>query len=262
MTQTNPYRVRRSLSTEEMIAIRQQIEAADSAAAIVTTVLSALFTALLTPLGEFLSDYHHDRKFDPAQFAIPKTQWAAISDACLSNADAYSARVDVALELVNLMPSTYEDPKASVPPARRVDQRPYEHVLRVSREATDTIATASHHCDQLAAYFGADSSQYHDAVRTWQHCVSRLFSMGLGADLQVTREDDLSLLVSSGNGFTYAIFFYPEARRCNRPGCTAVIDDDGRAHSYTADERFCAEGQHDPSYPLEAPQPGRWSLHS
>jgi hypothetical protein len=262
MSQTTPYRVRRALGLEEMTSIRRQIESADSGAAIVTTALGAVFTALLTPLGESLNDYNLDRKLDPARFAIPQTQWAAISDVCLAKADAYGARADVALDLINIMPSTYEDPKAIVPPTRRVDHRPYEHVLRVSREATDTIAAASHHCDQLATYFGADSSQYHDAVRSWQHCLSRLFSMGLGAELRVTREDELSLLVNSGTGFTYAIFFYPEARRCSRTGCSAVIDDDGRAHSYVAGEHMCAEGQHDPSYPLDAPQPGRWSLHS
>lgn len=262
MSRTTPYRVRRALSLEEMTSIRRQIEAADSGAAIVTTALGAVFTALLTPLGESLNDYDSERKLDPAQFAIPKTQWAVISDLCLAKADAYGARADVALDLINIMPSTYEDPKAVVPPTRRVDHRPYEHVLRVSREATDTIAAASHHCDQLATYFGTDSAQYHDAVRSWQHCVSRLFSMGLGAELRVTREDELSLLVNSKTGFTYAIFFYPESRRCSRQGCSAVIDDDGRAHSYVAGEHLCPEGQHELSYPLDAPQPGRWSLHS
>ena len=262
MPQATPYRVRRALSLEEMTSIRHEIEAAESGTAIVTTALRAVFAALLKPLGESLGDYSARRRFDPARFAIPKTQWAAISEACEARADAYGARADVVLDLANFMPSTYDDPKADVPPTRRVDQRPHEQTLKISREATDVIAAASHHCDQLATYFGADSPEYHDAVRSWQHCLSRLFSMGLGAELRITREDDLSLLVNSKTGLTYAIFFYPEARRCVRRGCDAVIDDDERTYSYVAGAQICAEGRHVPSYPLDAPRPGRWSLHS
>ena len=262
MPQTTPYRVRRALSLEEMTPILREIESAESGAAIVTMALRALFTALLLPLGESLDDYSASRRFDPARFAIPRTQWEAISDACGARADAYGARADVVLDLADFMPSTYDDPKAGVPPTRRVDHRPYEQTLKISREATDVIAAASHHCDQLATYFGVDSPEYHDAVRSWQHCLSRLFSMGLGAELWITREDELSLLVNTKTGFTYAIFFYPEARRCVRRGCDAVIDDGGRPCSYVAGAQVCDAGRHTPSYPLDAPRPGRWSLHS
>lgn len=255
-----PYRVRRALSLEEMTSIRRQIEAAGSGPAIVTAALGAVFTALLEPLGESLSDYTEKRTLDPVRFAIPKTQWDAISDASLAKADAYGSRADVALDLMNAMPSTYDDPNTGVPLFEVIDHRPREHVLRVSCEATNTIAAASHHCDRLAAHFGVSSAQYRDAVRTWQYCLFQLFSMGFGAEVRITREDELSLLVKSTTGFTYGITFHAEPRRCTHRGCAAVIDDDGHAHT-TGDQQMCTDG-HAPSYPLDAPRPGRWSLHS
>jgi len=262
MTDTTAYRVQRPLTAAEMTAIRAAIDAADSSVEILTATVQALFTALLPPLGESLADYNTGRRLDPGAFAIPRTQWEAIAGACTAKADAYGSRAQIALELINLMPATYDDPAVTVPPVPHTDHRPYEHVLTVSREATDVIAAATRHCDGLAGHFGAGSRQYQDAAQSWQHNLARLFAMDFGARTRITCDGDLSLLVCTGSGFTYGIIFHPDRRRCTRPGCTAVINNDGHAWTYLPADPACPDGQHAPSFPLDAPQPGTWSFHS
>ncbi|WP_147339714.1 hypothetical protein [Actinomadura spongiicola] len=262
MSSTTTYRAQRALTGDELTAIRKQTEAAGSPAEIVATVVRAVFTVLLAPLGESLDDYNRDRQLIPGQFAIPQTQWEAISDAALNRADTFAARALLALELIDVMPCTYPDPDAPVPPVERVDQRPYEHVLTVAREATDVIAAASAHCDRLGAAFGVGSPEYREAVTSWQHGLSRLFAMGLGARTYVTRDGELSLLVRCEPGFVYGIVFHPVQRRCTRDGCRAVINDDGHAWTYLRDDPKCPDGDHTPSYPLDAPHPGIWQFHS
>lgn len=262
MTDTTAYRVRRPLTDAEMTAIRTAIGAAGSSVEILTATVQALFTALLAPLGESLADYNAGRRLHPGAFAIPQTQWEAIAGACTARADAYGSRAQIGLELINLMPATYDDPSVAVTPVPHADHRPYEHVLTVSREATDVIAAATRRCDDLARHFGASSRQYQDAARSWQHNLARLFAMDFGAHTRITRDGDLSLLVCTGSGFTYGIIFHPDRRRCTRPSCAAVINNDGHAWTYLPDDPSCSDGQHAPSYPLDAPQPGTWSFHS
>jgi hypothetical protein len=262
VTGTTAYRVRRPLTDTEMTAIRTAIDAAGSPAEILTATVHGLFTALLAPLGESLADYGADRTLDPGAYAIPRTQWEAIASTCTAKADAYGSRAQTALELINLMPATYDDPSVTVTPVPHTDHRPYEHVLTVSREATDVIAAATRRCDDLGRHFGAGSRQYQDAARSWQHNLARLFAMDFGTHIRITRDGDLSLLVCTDSGFSYGIIFHPDRRRCTRPGCTAVINNDGHALICQSDDPACPDGQHTPSYPLDAPQPGTWSFHS
>lgn len=203
-----------------------------------------------------------DPQLDPAAFAIPQAQWEAIAGDCASKADAYGGRMQVAMELINVMPASYDDPAVTVTPTPAADHRPYEHVLTVSREAVDVIAAATRHCAELARHFGTSSREYQDAAWSWQHNLTRVFSMAFGAQTRVSRDGELSLLVCLGTGFTYGIIFHPDRRRCTRPGCKAVINDDGHGWTYMPDEPACTDGDHAPSYPLDAPQPGTWSFHS
>jgi hypothetical protein len=262
VTDTTTYRVRRALTDAEMTTIRTAITAAGNTAEILTAALHAVFTALLAPLGESLADYSAGRKLDPAAFAIPQPQWEAITGACTAKADAHGTRMQVAMELINAMPASYDDPSVTMPPAPETDYRPYEHVLTVSREATDVIAAATRHCAELARHFGTGSRQYQDAARSWQDNLAAVFSMAFGANTRVIRDGELSLLVCSATGFAYGIIFHPDRRRCTRSGCKAVINDDGHAWTYLPDDAACRGEDHDPSYPLDAPQPGTWSFHS
>lgn len=262
MAPTTTYRVRRALTGTEMTSIRTAIDAACSTPEILAAALNSVFTALLAPLGESLASYSPSHRLDPGAFAIPAAQWTAITGACLARADAFGGRMQIAMELINVMPASYDDPTVTVPDAPPADQRPYEHVLTVSREATDVITAASRRCAELGRYFGEDSREYREAARSWQHHISQVFSMAFGPQTRISRDGDLSLLVSSGSGFTYGIIFHPDRRRCTCAGCKAVINDDGTAWTYSPDDATCPGGQHAPSYPLDAPHPGSWSFHS
>jgi hypothetical protein len=85
--------------------------------------------------------------------------------------------------------------------------------------------------------------------------------MAFGATTQITRDGPLSLLITS-TGHTYALIFHPDPRVCTNRGCGAVIDDNGNAHPPRTGTAPCPDDQHHPAYPLDAPQPGTWSLHS
>jgi hypothetical protein len=259
---TATYRVQRALTEPEMTTITAEIDAARDTGGILAAVVRTVFGALLATIGESLASYGPGHKLDPRQFAIPATQWTAISEACTNRASAFGARVTIALELVNVMPSSYDDPSAVIPSRPTVDHRPYEHVLTVSREATDVIAACTRHCDALARHFGEHSREHRDAASSWQRNLALLFSMDFGAATSVRRDGDLSLLVSCGSGFTYGIIFHPLPRRCTRANCTAVISDDGTAWTCRRDDLACEDGAHVPAYPLDAPAPGSWSFHS
>ena len=157
------------------------------------------------------------------------------------------------------MPASYEDSSVTVTAPPPPDQRPYEYVLTVTREATDVIAAVSARCTDLARSYGRDSYEHVDAVMSWQAQLSTLFAMSLGSAARVSRDDDLSLLVTTNRGFTYGIIFHPAHRRCIRPGCTALLSDDGTARASGA---ACSGGQHQPSFPFGGVQPGTWSFHS
>jgi hypothetical protein len=262
VTQTETYRVQRQLTSTELTSIVAAINAARTIPEILDAAISAVFSALLEPLGESLTDYGPSRRLDPGTFAIPATQWTAISEAAMARADALGGRMPIALNMINQMPATYDAPSASLPDTPSPDQRPYEHVLTVSREATDVIAAASRRCADLAAYFGEDSREYREAAQSWQHHLSQVFSMAFGPQTRISRDGDLSLLVSTASGFTYGIIFHRMPRRCTAEGCTAVIDDDGTARISRPDAPACSGGQHAPSYPLDTPHPGSWSFHS
>jgi hypothetical protein len=261
LTQTTTYRVQRALTRTELASILAAVSDADSIPQLLHTVITTVYTVLLASLGESLADYGPGRRLDPGAFAIPASQWTAVSEATMAKADAIGGRMAIALDLVSHMPTTYDDPSAAVPDPPP-DQRPYEHVLTVSREAADVIAAASRHCADLAAYFGAGSREFREAAQSWQHHLSQVFSMAFGPQTRISRDGDLSLLVSTASGFTYGLIFHRAPRQCTNDGCTALIDDDGTARVSWPDAPACPGGQHAPSYALDAPHPGSWSFHS
>jgi hypothetical protein len=262
MEQATTYRVQRALTSAELASIAAAINAASSGPEIVAAVVTTVFTVLLGTLGERLDDYGPDRTLAPGSFAIPASQWTAITEMAMARAARFGGPMSIELDLVNVMPATFEDPSAPVPDERPVDQRPYEHVLTVSREAADVIAAASRRCADLGSYFGADSREYREAAGSWQRQLSQLFSMNFGSQTRVSRDGNLSLLVRTASGLVYGIFFHRTPRRCARDGCSVLIDDDGTARPAWADAPACPDEQHAPSYPLDAPHPGIWSFHS
>jgi hypothetical protein len=254
--------VRRALTEAELTAVIGRIDAADSTAGLLAAVISAVYDTLLAERGLTLKTLPHGRRLDPRQFHIPASQWHAIAGAVTDRAAAWGTGPELAIELINVLPSSYDDPAAPVPDTPRPDRRPDLLHLAVSRDAVDVIAAATRHVQALATHYGPASQEHLTASSSWLAALSRLLSLGFGADTRVHRDGHLSLLVTTGSGFTYGLIFHGATRRCTAgDGCTATIADDGTAHAPWS-TAVLADHVHQPSFPLDAPQPGSWSFHS
>jgi hypothetical protein len=254
--------VRRAYTGSELTAILGRVDAAESTGDLLAAVITAVYDTLLADRGLTLTSLPDGHRVDPRQFQIPTSQWEAICGAVTDRAAAWGTGPELAMELVNVLPSTYDDPAAPVPDLPRVDRRPDLLNLSVSRDAVDVIAAATRHVQALAAYYGPASPQHLTAITSWANALSRLLSLGFGADTRVHRDGVLSLLVNTGSGFTYGLIFHGETRCCTAgDGCTATIADDGTAHPRWSGA-VLADHVHQPSFPLGAPEPGSWSLHS
>lgn len=252
-------RVRRPLSPDELTAILAGVARATSTADLLDETVRALYTALLTGTGHQLEDFNAEHQLRPGDYAIPNVQWDAIARALSDRAQEWGTSLQLSLELVNVMPSTYDDADVPAPVVATVDRRPGLHTLHITRDAVDLIAAAETHLYDLASYYGQRSTAYLTALTSWHHHLAGLFSMRLGADTRIMRDGSLSLFVTTASGYVYGILFRGERRRCTVEGCRATIRDDGT--SYPPNDGP-DEHPHQPSYPLNAPQPGEWSVHS
>ena len=254
--------VRRALTEPELTAIIGRIDAADSTADLLAAVISSVYDTLLADSGLTLKTLPDGHQLDPRQFHIPTSQWQAITGAVTDRAAAWGTGPELAMELINVLPSSYDDPAAPVPDTPRTDRRPDLLHLAVSRDAVDVIAAATRHVQALATHYGPASAEHLTASSSWLAALSRLLSLGFGADTRVHRDGHLSLLVTTGSGFTYGLIFHGATRRCTAgDSCTATIAEDGTAHALWS-TAVLADHVHRPSFPLDAPRPGSWSFHS
>jgi hypothetical protein len=257
----NPAVVKRALTVAEMQALLTAVSNATSTAAQLTVAVVDLFTILLADEGKTLTEFDPEHRLDPSRYAIPTLQWTALSAAIVDRAAQWGTGAELALQLVNTMPASYDDPTAPVPVVPRVDYRPQVHTLQVSREAIDAIAAADAHIHALATHYGRDSDTYLDALDSWHRHLSHLFALGFGAHTRISRDGDLSLFVRTACGLVYAVIFHGEDRRCTDPACRALIGDDGTTPAYSSTSTVL-DHEHTPTYPLGAPRPGTWSSHS
>lgn len=246
--------VRRPLTGDELDRILSGIAGASSTGDLYTGLIRTLYNALLADAGYTLDTLPDGQRINPADYTIPSSQWAAIVTAATNRADQWGTGPHLSLDLINTMPSTYDDPTVPEPHLHLTDHRPDEHVLHVSREAVDTITACTAHVEELARQYGADSEIHRRAEQSWLRHLSGLFRMSLGADTTVARDGPLSLLVATGSGFTYGVIFHDEVRRCTVAGCGAAIPD--------AAGPPASDHEHVPSYPVGGPQPGQWQVHS
>ena len=253
--------IQRRLTVAEMQNLLTAVSDATSTADLLNVAVVDLFTILLADQGKTLADFNSDTRLDPSRYAIPTAQWTALSTAVTDRAAQWGAGPELALQLVNTMPATYDDPTAPVPQLPRVDHRPQVHTLQVSSEAIDAIDAADAHIHALGTWYGRDSDTYRDALESWHRHLSHLFALGFGAHTRVSRDGDLSLFVHTGCGLVYAVIFHGQQRRCTDPACRALIADDGTATTYTSTKPVL-DHEHTPTYPLGAPRPGTWSSHS
>ena len=250
----------RPLTCEELRHALQRISDAGSPAEVVGAAVFGALEPLLGDSGITVADLGPDQMINPSHYAIPGTQWGAICRAATARCRAWGAAAHIALDLVNKMPSAYDDPTVTVAEPALADYRPPEHHLHVTREACDVITACGAHIHSLGTHYGIGSAIYHEATTSWYPLLARLVDLSFGADTHIRRDGDLSLIVTSDT-LTYGLLFHPWQRRCTLPGCPARIGEDGTAFT-TYPQAVLLEHDHDPSYPLDAPQPGRWSFHS
>jgi hypothetical protein len=261
MTTTNPtYRVSRALTEHEIGVIVAGIEQATNSAELLGGALRNILNPLLTDVGQSIDDFNANNRLRPTDYAIPTTQWTTLMDAITSRAAEWGASVQIGLRLINVGPSTYDDPHVPAPAIAIPDRRPSVHLLRITREAVDVIGACARHIADLGTCYGRDSDIYRDALTSWHHCLPSLFTTHFGADTHITVDGTLSLFVACANGYVYGVIFHGQRRRCTVAGCTATIRDDGTVHQ--PNEPTPGDHEHQPSYPIGSPQPGNWSLHS
>ncbi len=254
--------IRRTLSGTEMAAILNTIDTATSTAGLTTAVLAAVLNILLGDDGRSLDRLAPGEQINPGAWEIPASQWQAITSAAAGRAMQWGTGAMVSLELVNRMPGSFEDPTACVPDTPAKDWRPTMLGLHLTRDAVDVIAAAGAHITKLGVHFGRDSQEHLDAAQSWLKATSTLLSMNLGATTTVRADGDLSLAVQTASGLYYGIIFHGVHRTCAAgDGCAARIADDGNI-STAWSGAFVADHSHQPGYPLNAPRPGQWSLHS
>jgi hypothetical protein len=255
---------RRAFTDAEISSILHRIDAADSTAGLLTDTIRAVYDTLLSGSGLSMDTLPGGGKLDPALFAIPTAQWQAIVTAVTSRAAAWGTAPELALELINRLPASYDDPTVVAPAAVGAlpDRRPTMLELHLTRDACDVIAAATHHIDVLTRFYGWHSHQATRAASSWTAALSRLLSLSFGATTNVRRDGDLSLHISTGSGYVYGIIFHADTRRCLAgDGCTAIIADDGTTRPQSSASVVAAH-EHQPSFPLDGPHPGSWSLHS
>jgi hypothetical protein len=255
--------IRRALSIDEMTAIIARITSAEDLTQLLPIVVVAVYDTLLADLGLSLNSLPKGQQVDPRKLLIPAQQWTAISTAVTDRAVSAGGQPALAMNLVDLLPSTYDDPAAPVPDLTGTDHGPDGLDVSLTREAVGVITAAGHHIQALARHYGRGSREHVTAATTWLSGLAQVISMSSGPRVRVVRDGTLSLLVhTSSGGYTFAVIFHGDARHCIAgDGCTALIADDGTVHAPYATTTV-AEHDHEPSFPLDGPRPGSWGVHS
>jgi hypothetical protein len=259
VTVTDQYR--RALTARELDTISQRIRDAADTGQLLNDGIGAVYNALLADTGRTLHSFGDGSRLDVTAFAIPATQWTAIVAAITRRAQQWGTGPLLALELVNLMPSTYNDPNTPTPDLPQPDYRPTTYRLHVHRDAVDVIAACEAHLTALHDYYGATSTTFQKAWQSWHHNLIGLFIRSTGVDTHISKDGPRSLYVQTSSGLVYGLIFHGATRHCTTTGCAALIDDTGTARP-SHSTATVLNHPHTPSYPIGAPQPGEWSFHS
>lgn len=106
--------IRRALTLDEMTAILTRINAT-GVTELLDVAVAAVYNALMADIGLSLDSLPTGQQVDPRNFLIPTRQWTAISTAITHRAAAAGSHHTPAISLIDVLPSTYDDPGAQVP---------------------------------------------------------------------------------------------------------------------------------------------------
>jgi hypothetical protein len=246
-----------------MHAIHAAAQAAQNTGQLLATAVRALYLALRDRTDHPLQAEPPSlaELIRPGDYAIPTSQWQAILAALTGRAQAWGTAAEVGLELaLSQLPAQYDDPDIPEPDLPLPDHRPTEHRVTFTRDAVDAVTACQAHLQRLRTFYGPASPAYRIAADSWHDRLAGLLTANTGADTRVNRDGNLSLLIHASSGLVYALVFHATARHCTTTGCGALIDDDGTTRGPRAGTEL--DHDHTPSYPIGAPTPGSWSLHS
>jgi hypothetical protein len=255
-------RVRRPLSGPELDTVRRYIHAdVPNAGELLDSVVAAVFALLLADVDETYPDQQPNPGFERGQYAIPVTQWMAISLAVTARARTWGATTAVEMDLAALMPGAYDAPDVPTPDLGPTDQRPSSVQLEITRPAGEVIAACQRHLDELAYAYGGLDLSYLIAANSWNQQLGRLLTAPAGTQAVLHADGPLSLYVSTGDGDHHSIAFQPDPNRCTTGGCEAVatVTPGGVLLWQPASpEPAGTDHDHTPHQPPGAPQRGTW----
>lgn len=252
---------RRALTARELDTIHERIRDAADTGHLLHDAVGAVYTALLSDTGRSLHSFDEHHRLDVTAFAIPTNQWTAIVAAMTRRAEQWGTGAPLALELINVMPSSYDDPDTPTPQLPLPDYRPTTYRLHIHRDAVDVIAACEAHLTALHDFYGPTSMVLQQASRSWHRNLAGLFVHTTGIDTHISKDGPMSLYVQTSGGLVYGLIFHGALRRCTTPRCAALIDDTGAVDPSPSGAPVL-QHPHTPSYPIGAPQPGEWSIHS
>ena len=147
-------------------------------------------------------------------------------------------------------------------PDRQITVDSTSSALVLTEAARKTWAQMAHHVAALRSAYGKDHKYTTEAADSFVHVASSLVGWG---NVNVGRDGDLSLICNEVRpdgsfGIVFGLIFHGTRRACLNTGCKAVVNDDGKAWTYSPGAFMC--DQHDLTYPLGAPTPGTWTFHS
>jgi hypothetical protein len=148
---------------------------------------------------------------------------------------------------------------------RAIELAQGETIIRWSEQARDEWARMANHVAVLASAYGPEHKYATEAAASFARIAGQLIGWG---NVVVGRDGDLSLICHTVSkdgsvGMVFGLIFHTVRRSCTRKDCHAVINDGGKAWTFNPNTYpMCEDGQHVPSYPLDAPHPGTWSFHS
>ncbi|GLZ00806.1 hypothetical protein Acsp02_80580 [Actinoplanes sp. NBRC 103695] len=256
---SNVYTVRRPLSDTELQNVRERIHGdASGPHELVEAVVTAVFDALLSGHGRTYRDHRDDPLFDRNRYAIPISQWTAIVTTIVDRAYTWGAATSTGMNLAALLPAGYDDPAVPTPLLNPIEDQPHLVRLDISRDAAATVAACQQHLVELADAYGTESDHYRNAAASWSLQLTHLISVPPGAHRVLHPDGPLSLYVSTNDASHYGVAFEPIARHCIVAGCHAVAVADGQWQPSRPDATVL-DHEHQPSYPADGPQPGRWT---
>ena len=103
---------RRVLTGEQLTTILAAIRAVNEPAALLPTVLTHVYDALLHHDGRRLAALGGGQKISPDDWQIPVTQWDAIAEAASDQAEPWGTGPHLRADLLDRMPGCFDDPTA------------------------------------------------------------------------------------------------------------------------------------------------------